>query len=135
MAKHSRHNKEDRRAILLAYIYRYSLLLIPFFGILIAFAIVILFPIKSESILLLPLGVLLIFLGCYNIIGAILKWKHLLVFLQLSYRRHAYLREAINPGRSWTTKEKRDMIGVGISFIFLGLAFILIMILTSLEIL
>ena len=138
MGKHSRNNKYERKIIIWAQIYRYS----PILGILLPalFFLIIekLFKTENAIIGFIPIfafGTVPILWGCYTIIGAALEWKHVQVSLQLSHNYRRYRKESIKPRRGWTKNEKRDMIGVGIIFVILGIALTVITILSILEIL
>ncbi|MBQ8495937.1 MAG: hypothetical protein IJ489_00575 [Clostridia bacterium] len=126
MGKHSRHNKEDRRAIICGHLYRHAILIVPLIMVLIILIFDKLFQIKNAGdIMLLFMGISFIFFGCYDIIGTILEWKHILVSMQI----FSHSRDAINPRRSWTMYEKKQMIGSGIVLIVSGLAVIVLTVL------
>ena len=132
MGKHSRHNKEDRRAIILGHIHRHSILIVPLIMVFIILILHKLLQIKNAGdIMLFFMGISFIFFGCYDIIGTILEWKHILVSMQI----FTHNRDEINPSRSWTTYEKKQMIGSGIVLIVSGLAVIVLTVLILLEIL
>ena len=138
MGKHSRYNKYERKIIIWAQIYRYSY----FGGILLPILLSLLIEkiIKTENVIngFIPLFAFAsnpVLWGCYTVIGAALEWKHVQVSLQLSHNYRRYRKESIKPRRGWTKNEKRDMIGVGILFIILGIALIVMIILGILGIL
>lgn len=139
MGKHSRYNRSERKILLWANIHRYSPILSILFSVLLFLFIYKICKIENFILSCIPFFVICAvptLWGCYTIIGAILEWKHIRVSLQLSNNRHpAYWKDAVNPHRAWTPKEKRDMIGVGIISVILGIALIVMIILGILGIL
>ena len=133
MRKCSSFSRNERRVVTLGYLWRWGsigiILLIPA----ITFGICNLLNMESETkgfVTFLSAGITMLCVGTYDIIGAVLEFKHILVSLQLASRI-----QNINPRRGWTKSEKRESIGCGIIFLILGLAFITIFTLAQFGIL
>ena len=138
MGKHSRYNRSERKILLWANIHRYSPILGILFSVLLFLFIYKICKIENFILSCIPFFVICTvptLWGCYTIIGAALEWKHVQVSLQLSHNYRRYRKESIKPRRGWTKNEKREMIGVGILFIILGIALIVMIILGILGIL
>lgn len=126
MKKDSYYSKSERLTIKLGYLWRWGsigiMLLVPA----ITFGICGLLDIESETqrfITFMSAGVTFFCVGIYDIIGTILGFKHILVSLQLA--THIPF-QSINPRRGWLKSEKKEQICVGIFFVIIGVAIIII---------
>ncbi len=128
MKKGIYYSKKDVRTIRLGYFLRYGSIVIVLLLPIIIGAICGLFgaePDMQRFVALLSFGISLLGIGTYNVIGAALEFKHVLVSLQLGG-----IMPDINPRRGWTGKEKKECIIAGVIFIILGLAAIIVFCLT-----
>ena len=116
--------RKERKIIRLGYLWRWGsvgLFLLVFF-VTIAFCEKSILP----RMLCLTLGITLVCIGIYHIVGTALEFNHLLVACQLAHAIfHVFFifpDVDLNPRRDWTPSEKREFIGVGIIHTVVGLA-------------
>lgn len=126
MKKYSSYSGKERRTIILGYLWRWGsigmMLLVPAITLVICNSLRVSAEFRSLAGAL-AFGISMFCVGTYDIIGTLLEFKHVLVSLQLaSHVPH------VNPRRAWTSKDKREYIGVGIIFVVLGLALVAIVV-------
>lgn len=83
----------------------------------------------AAGLLLLSFPVSFIMTGLFDLLGGIFKWKGALCAVQ------SMCHQKMDPRKSWTPHQRREMIGVGIVFIVLGAAFLLVILLRILGVL
>ena len=135
MKKGTSYSKEERRVIICGYLWRWGSIVITLLIPVIVLGICNLVNTEPEIrglVAALSAGIAMFCVGVYNIIGAALEFKHVLVSSQLA--SHIPFQN-INPRRDWTKSEKRENIGIGIIFVILGLAVITIFTLAQFGIL
>ena len=120
-------SSKDKKAILFGYLWRWlgigSIVLIP----MIATGICRLMQIPNEVQRVVwkwSLGGAMFFVGGYNLVGTLLRLKHLLVAAQLM--AHVSLKD-LDPNRPWTEKEKKDELTIGVILMAFGLAMIFLL--------
>lgn len=123
MKKGTSFSKIERRTITLGYLWNYGFWLIPFLTWIGAFLICSLIDTTAEvaeRISFLFLGIALIFVGLYHIIGTLLEFKHLNISSQLGSKF-----ANPTPRRHWTKSRKKDYIFIGSIWAIIGLACII----------
>ena len=126
MKKGTSYSKKERRTITFGYLWRWGSIVIMLLIPAIVFGICNLLNTEPEIqgfVTFLSAGITMFCVGVYDIIGAVLEFKHVLVSRQLASKNPF---TNINPRRGWTKSEKREYIGGGILSIILGLAIITI---------
>ena len=135
MKKGTPHSKKERQVITMGYLWRWGSIVIILLIPAIAFGICNLVNTEPQIqgiVTFLSAGIAMFCVGTYDIIGAVLEFKHILVSSQLASKIPF---QNINPRRGWTKSEKREYIGGGIISVILGLAFVTIIILTQFGVL
>ncbi|MBQ7374551.1 MAG: hypothetical protein IJW61_01070 [Clostridia bacterium] len=134
MKKGSNYSKREQRIILLGYLWRWGCILIVLLIPAITIGICQLFDVtvKIKGFAALLFGISMLLVGVYDIVGTALEFKHILVSLQLMYRRPF---PNVNPRRGWTKSEKKEYITIGIIFAVLGLLMIIVFVLQQLGVL
>ena len=119
MKKGTSFSKTERRALALGYLWNYGFWSIPFLTCIIASLICSLIKVSPEIQKRVPflfLGMALIFVGLYDIIGTVLEFKHIHISAQLGDK----LRYP-NPRRLWTNEEKKHYVFIGSIWAIIGL--------------
>ena len=121
MKRKSSSLREERKIIRLGYLWRWGSVGLS----LLVLFVTIAFCEKSilPRMLCLTLGITLVCIGIYHIVGTALGFKHLLVACQLmpTTSRSIFRDVYLNPRRDWTPSEKREFIRIGIIFTIAGL--------------
>ena len=123
MKKGTSFSKTERRALALGYLWNYGFWSIPFLTCIIASLICSLIKVSPEIQKRVPflfLGMALIFVGLYHIIGTLLEFKHLNISSQLGSKF-----ANPTPRRHWTKSRKKDYIFIGSIWAIIGLACII----------
>ena len=128
--------KNERRAVIFGYLWFFGSFVIVFLVPALAFALCNLFGVAGIAevrIVYVSAGVAMICVGIYNIVGAALEFKHILVASQL-FPKSRY-RFDPDPRIAWTKKDKSEYIAWGATVVALGVAVILIFALEALGVL
>gem|GEM_PF-2093108 len=129
------YSKREKRAITLGYLWRWGSLAVLILLPALVFGICNLLNIEPKTqiyVTFLFAGITMLCVGTYEMIGALLGFKHLLVSLQLASHMPF---QTVNPKRGWSKSERREVTGSGVIFVLLGSAFIICFTLMHLGIL
>ena len=112
--KKTSYTQEELDIIRLGYLWGYGRLILGFIFPAIFSVVTQIFNNIEYYWLYISWGSYILFIGIYDIIGALLEFKHVLVSLQLAYHQKP------DPRSTWTKSEKREYIFVGIFFVVYG---------------